>query len=384
MSKHNILQSVKRKALFRRVAKQVDIEVLLAIIGINYEDRSNELYAICPNPEHLDEDPSWSINNKEGHKSFGLHSCWSCGFAGDFIQLTATIMSTEDDRWTYEDATNWIIEKVCNGEALDEDAFYDMALESKLHDIDEEDNEPMDVISLPREFKLLRTKNQFFEYATSREITPIQLVKYGIGFAVRGKYQNRLIIPFKLNGEIVSFFARSILKNIPKKFRGLYPPGPKMNKLIWPYDDVDPSLGYIICVEGPIDVLRLKALGFKNVVCLFGAKISDYQVIVIDILFAQYKIDTGKTPVINLMPDADGEIKITSKKALYTKGKLMLKHAEEKLKYKYRVYVIDLPDGEDPGSASPDDIFNAFSNKRTLSSEGNIIIKVNYSIKNSF
>jgi Toprim domain len=59
--------------------------------------RNGELCAICPNPQHADSKPSWSINLETGK-----HHCFSCGFGGSFqwlVQICRGMRQGEATAW---------------------------------------------------------------------------------------------------------------------------------------------------------------------------------------------------------------------------------------------------------------------------------------------
>lgn len=74
-----------------------DIEGALADLGIYVKIRGDEGVALCPNPQHPDNSPSWSIN-----MNTGKHHCFSCGFGGSFqwlVQIMRGIRAGEALAW---------------------------------------------------------------------------------------------------------------------------------------------------------------------------------------------------------------------------------------------------------------------------------------------
>lgn len=64
----------------RRVdLKAVGVEAVLEWLKIEVLKRAdNELYSLCPHPEHKDKEPSWHIRDKLGDRKHGVFHCWSC------------------------------------------------------------------------------------------------------------------------------------------------------------------------------------------------------------------------------------------------------------------------------------------------------------------
>lgn len=74
-----------------------DLEGALEDLGIIGRIKGDEMTALCPNPQHFDSSPSWSIN-----MDTGKHHCFSCGFGGSFqwlVQIRRGIRSGEAMAW---------------------------------------------------------------------------------------------------------------------------------------------------------------------------------------------------------------------------------------------------------------------------------------------
>jgi 5S rRNA maturation endonuclease (ribonuclease M5) len=131
-----------------------------------------------------------------------------------------------------------------------------------------------------------------------------------------------------------------------------------MEFALWPYDDFDYELDYIILVEGAMDKLRLESLGYKNVFCLFGNKITEHQTeLLIEIEKELIKRSKKKLKVF-VFPDADAG------------GDILISFANQRIKYLFDSYVIELPWDEenplDPGSATERQIRIAINKSEKL------------------
>ena len=93
--------------------------------------------------------------------------------------------------------------------------------------------------------------------------------------ATKGKYRNRLIIPFKdPRGNIFFFQARSLNHNdIPKYLNPASEDGVKSSNILYPFNYEDTHL--FIC-EGPLDAISLKMHGV-NATCTVGSSVSEVQ-----------------------------------------------------------------------------------------------------------
>lgn len=105
-----------------------------------------------------------------------------------------------------------------------------------------------------------------------------------------------------------------------------------------------PMEPHIVVVEGPIDVLNMWQLGY-NAVGVLGSFLSDFQV----------------EKLVSLVPK-DGRLVVMADgdKA----GKKLADKIVNSLKNRVHVVVADLPDGEDPGGASPEIIERAFGSAK--------------------
>ena len=77
---------------------------MLAEHRIVFDERDDELWALCPNPDHDDHNPSWSINVESG-----LHRCFACGYAGRVEQLIADLEGHGDWRSIVDRAGTYLV-----------------------------------------------------------------------------------------------------------------------------------------------------------------------------------------------------------------------------------------------------------------------------------
>lgn len=105
--------------------------------------------------------------------------------------------------------------------------------------------------------------------------------QYDLHYAFMGNFRYRLIIPIKdEKGCLVSFTARSIIKNEPVRYRS--PPGAGPAQSLLGMDWLKDKRGRLLVVcEGPFDAMRITYLGHAEGIyatCLFGLNISLMQV----------------------------------------------------------------------------------------------------------
>ena len=400
------MESIVKRGKLKKINKMIDIHFLLKTINAIDKDfnkpAGDELWSTCPHPDHDSSSLSWSINiNPENTDKFGLHNCYSCGFKGNYVNLTAVLLSHSIGKQVTNEQALEFITDLFSLDQMDEDTIYDLVLEERreLKQAKHKTEEGLTAKELPDEFELVTPDDKrYYNYLTKpiskggRGLTDEVINKYHLGFCRDGLYHHRIVIPFKQEGELVSFLARSILKPIdtikkdgkmfvicpeckkrnkynmkecikcdhdltkyvPKKARARYPKGSTMEYMMWPYDELNQELDYVILVEGAMDAMRMEVLGYKNVMCLFGNKVSDYHVK----LLKKYENKIGKKLRIFLFPDADDG------------GDILIEFANAKLKYEFQTWVIELPRDEDnpldPGSATPKQIRIAVNKRRKI------------------
>lgn len=402
----SIINQIVKRGKLKKIKKMIDMKVLLKAINAldakQTRQFGDELWSLCPDPNHVDGSPSWSININPENDRFGTHNCFSCGYKGNFLTLTAHRLSHSTGKEVSTQQAAEFITNLFTLDDIDEDTLYSLVLDERNEMFNPEHEElkgPLEN-SLPDEFELIPmdNDNEYYSYLTGplseggRGLDNILLNKYNIGSCDDGLYRKRIIIPFMQEGILISFLARSILppinskkKNgdeyvicpeckrsnpyrnrecsrceedltmyVVKKARARYPKGSTMEFMLWPYDDLDPELDYITLVEGAMDKLRLEKLGYKNVLCVFGNKVSDYQVE----LLIKYQKRINKKLRIFVFPDADEG------------GDTFIEFANAKLKYQFPAWVVELPwqpdNWLDPGSATPKQIRSAFNKAEKL------------------
>jgi CHC2 zinc finger/Toprim domain len=402
----DLMSGIVKRGKIKKIKKMIDIEVLLKAIGAETKEAKRygkEKWDLCPHPNHKDGSPSWSINMDHESERFGTHNCFSCGFKGNFITLTSIRLTHSTGKEvTNQQALEFII-KLFSIDGIDEETIYDLVLEERkaiMTNTEEEEEKGPKEAELPDEYELVVENKRcpYYKYLTKpiskggRGLSYDLIRKHNIGYCNEGKYANRIIIPFMQEGKLISFLARSILppinskkKNgkefvvcpeckkmnkygsdecikcdhdlsgyVVKKARARYPKGSTMEYMLWGIDELDPELDYAIAVEGAMDKARLEQLGYKNLLCLFGNKVSDFQVE----LLKKHQKKIGKKLRIFIFPDADEG------------GDTLIEFANAKLKYDFPAWVVELPwqpdDWLDPGNASPKQIRSAFNKASKL------------------
>lgn len=191
--------------------------------------------------------PKLEINFTENEKGENPWHCWICDKKGKKLYQLFKAVEASPEKMA---ELKVIVKYVGNEKSV--------VVETKLE--------------LPKEFKLLTnihksdiTGRQAMAYIKSRGITEEDIMKYGIGYCEKGRYNNMIIIPsYDANGKLNYFTGRSFEKEPSIKYRN-----PQVSRDIIPFEMfINWDLPLILC-EGPFDAIAIK----RNVVPLLGKNI---------------------------------------------------------------------------------------------------------------
>lgn len=117
-----------------------------------------------------------------------------------------------------------------------------------------------------------------YKISNYRGISDEVLVKYGVGYL---KELNRFIFPVTdSSGETIGASLRANGNDIPKWLHR--PKSIRTGMILYNLKEcVDNGYNMVYVVEGIIDCLKLIDMGVKNVVCSFGARITDEQALLL-------------------------------------------------------------------------------------------------------
>jgi len=188
--------------------------------------------------------------------SFGAWHCWVCNKGGKSIETLLHAMKID----------NTIIKSI--GE-------YVNTFIHKNKDKIKIDKSESTFLSLPKEFKSLylkETKNPEYRNAIyyilkKRKISPIEILRYNIGYCETGRFANRIIIPSYDNiGNLNYFTARSYYEDDPIPYLNV-----NLSKDIIGFDLFINWKLPISLFEGPFDAIAYR----RNAIPLFGKQISE-------------------------------------------------------------------------------------------------------------
>jgi len=269
----------------------------------------------CPLCNHRK--PKLEINLVPTSKNENPWHCWACDAKGKTISSLFKTIKVEKNKYS---ELNFIL-----GTATKIDK-----LEFNLN------------VELPKEYKPLYNISKAdiiarhaLSYVKKRGITPVDILKYQIGYCETGRYANKIIIPnYDSKGKLNYFIARSFEKDSVKKFDAI---STDKNLIIGFENLINWDLPVILC-EGAFDAIAIK----RNAIPLYGKTLSKQ---------LTKKLLTNNIKDIYLALDNDA-LKSTTK------------IAEELLNSGKKLYVVQL-DGKDPSDMG----FEHFTNLIQTSQE---------------
>jgi len=193
---------------------------------------------------------------------------------------------------------------------------------------------------LPPEYKAVWRNGQFWmpKYLKQRGIKKVTAKTWELGYADRGRYAGRVIIPIECpNGR--SFTSRDTTGEQHPKY--LNPPGADHGRLLlgWKHADLRAD---IVLVEGPLDIIKVWQHGLRGY-ALSGKVLHPEQLV---LLFQK-----PASAAVTLMLDPEEAT------APYEAASKLTAHFE-------RVYIAKLPEGVDPGKSTKQQAHAAYNDAK--------------------
>lgn len=175
----------------------IDVGRLLEVLGVESKRVGANRVARCPFPDHEDRDPSFKLRDQPGNPRHALYVC-SCGRGGSPRTI---VHDLEGVAW--DEVDDWLRRNGILGEGELEAGA---TVEIVQRDVKPAFRMPSEVAF--REFAKWPTPVR--RYAEKRGLTPAQVERWGIGYAVDGRLRGRIVIPVRgEQGELAGYMARA-------------------------------------------------------------------------------------------------------------------------------------------------------------------------------
>lgn len=220
---------------------------------------------ICP--FHDDNHPSFSVNFEEG-----MFHCFACGVTGDaldFVKLANPKL-------------NGLYQLILYNAILNSDKVKKLSISKfrsskpsnkKQSDREQDLKESYDYYSGLKTVDWKKTDSIYKKYMEDRGFTAaaLNLCKAKLTI-VNDRYP--LIFPIYDNGRFKGYVSRTTNKHVEKRAKYMYNKGFSRNSTL----GGDYKGKVVVACEGYMDALKLRQYGLKNVVAIFGWKITKDQV----------------------------------------------------------------------------------------------------------
>jgi len=245
-----------------------EVRSVLRRLGIEWKDSPDgkKCFAHCPTGSHPDAHASWEIV-ATGPRS-NLHLCRSCKWGGDVVTLVCLAKKFGDPREgeAFKAARSWL-----RGESTEAPAEVPKTIRVVVADPYERGfSLPIEVLfghlhewpTIPR------------KYLEDRGVTPAQVERHGLCYAVDGRLGGRIVIPTLTRGtaRVASYAARSFVGEEPRYLTPHSREAPEKGVLFGEHTWSDESRVYV--AEGAFNLLAVeRAIGHVPLAGLSGSNV---------------------------------------------------------------------------------------------------------------
>lgn len=282
------------KQLINLIEENLKIEEVISNY-VSLEKKGNNYIGLCP--FHADTNPSMSVSPQKG-----IFKCFSCQAGGNIISFVqhfeginfietikklADMANIDWRKYLFEKEIKINPEKIkmfnLNKEALNF-FMYSLINSKEANEYVKKRNIDKNIIE---QFQIgwSGKENELFSYLTKKNYTEDQIVKAGLAKIddngeIRDFFINRLIFPIhNLDGDIIGFSGRTIKNNEYAKYLNT-PETLLFNKgeYLFNYHRAKSPIslkGFVIIVEGFMDVIAYYKIGIFNAVATMGTSFSE-------------------------------------------------------------------------------------------------------------
>jgi len=238
-----------------------DIPLALTALGVDFTDHGHEALALCPTHYERtgkeDNNPSWWINLETG-----LHTCFSCGYKGNLLQLICDIKGFYfNDKYDYRAAESWLANAA---EISIEDLQAAlMAMPSYINEY----AKPLEM----SEARLAVFVAPPQKALDSRSITAEDAAEYGVLWDTKSQ---TWILPLRepTSKKLMGWQEKG---TVDRTFKNR-PAGLQKSRTLFGVRNQNEDV--VVVVESPLDCLRLSAAGICGAVAICGSSPSEEQV----------------------------------------------------------------------------------------------------------
>lgn len=249
---------------------RIDVERLLAALGIKAERRGKQWVALCPG--HVEKSPSWRIVDDPRSDRHGSHHCFSCGFGGGPWELVAHVRDV-----TTEEAGRWVRAEMLGERELEDDDVPAVVIRGKPPTIRE--------MILPSGIAIPSLDgSEWFapalEYLERRGVPAWQRERWHIGYATRGRCGMRVVVPVVTRGRLLTYVARAFVDEpgMPRYDAGKRTdPGCRPDAALFgepgfEVPDAEGRRGVCTVTEGVFKALAMERAGAPNPCAILGSQ----------------------------------------------------------------------------------------------------------------
>lgn len=243
-----------------------DVISALDALAVDYDVRGNEALALCPQHEartgKQDHSPSWWVN-----LSSGMHTCFSCGYKGNLLQLVCDVKQFYIQSWgdiksyDYQAAKDWL--KISSDVSVE-------SLMAQLNDL------PTYVGSIPKPLEMSEARLAVFvppplDVLHTRTLTEVSTAKYGV---LWDSTKEAWILPLR-EPQFNKLIGWQEKGTIDRTFFNR-PTGLQKSKTLFGIENQNADIAVV--VESPLDCVRIDSAGVVGGVAICGSSPSEEQV----------------------------------------------------------------------------------------------------------
>ena len=312
------------------------VEQILHKFKIEYKSTKagRELQFNCICPDHKDRNASAFINTASG-----LWHCFSCLKSGNMKTFVRIVSGDEIDWETIITPSEALKMKI--------GSIYKTSIDNIL--AYENDVDFIKTFQLEsKNFVPATTNKKALTYLLDRGFTKETIKRFDLQFSLDGNYENRVIIPYYMDGQVIGMNSRFAGECSGKDRYRYFLNQTKFNAFLYNYDNIADN-NYCILVEGPFDLMYMVQSGYKNVISTLNTNITPEHM---------EKIMNFKKVIFCFDND---EVTQAGQTAI-------MKHASTILEYvpDMPVFMVPLPNDTDPNDCSEEQLKECFSKLKRI------------------